>query len=207
MACSRSPEFRAYVARSRRLSNASCLRRRRPRLGRIVGSWPVGRRKAHEIVARRYCVVAVFSSGWKFSVLVPHQRRVEDDRDAAAGVVDGAERRHRAGDDAEQLGEQLRPAEGEAGAADPLVQASSCRSRHPPRRRRGRPASFLSLRKRFLVCPPAISPRSARLCSTVKSGGCSTVVVAMPSCSRQAKRSARLAGMRGSVGRMSGRRA
>ena len=41
---------------------------------------------------------------------------------APARVVDHAEGRDRAGHDAEQLGEKLRPAEGEAGAADPLVQ-------------------------------------------------------------------------------------
>ncbi len=55
--------------------------------------------------------------------------------------------------------------------------------------------SFLSLRKRFLVWPPAISPRSDWLSSTVKSGGCSAVVVLIPNRSRVAKRSARDAGI------------
>ena len=41
-------------------------------------------------------------------------------------------------------------------------------------------APFLSRRNRFLVCPPAIAPRSARASSTVKTGGWVTVLCAMP---------------------------
>ncbi len=45
-------------------------------------------------------------------------------------------------------------------------------------------APFLSRRNRFLVCPPANAPRSARASSTVKTGGWFTVRCAMPRLSK-----------------------
>src|SRR5262249_15480651 len=55
-------------------------------------------------------------------------------------------------------------------------------------------APFLSLRNRFLVCPPGSSRSSLELSATVNTAGCSIVSVAMPSSARRARDRARVGG-------------
>ena len=66
------------------------------------------------------------------------------------------------------------------------LSASMTTSQMPPLR---------SFRKRFLPCRLGILSRQGLPCSTVKNGGCSTVLYSMPSRSSIAKRSAEVAGM------------
>jgi hypothetical protein len=54
---------------------------------------------------------------------VTEEALVEDHAHAPGAVIDDAERRDRAGDDAEELAHELRPAEREPRTVDPLVQA------------------------------------------------------------------------------------
>ncbi|CCV04330.1 hypothetical protein MESS2_1270020 [Mesorhizobium metallidurans STM 2683] len=56
--------------------------------------------------------------------------------------------------------------------------------------------SFLSLRNRFLVWPPAISPRNACESATVNSGGWRRVETSIPRSARKAKSSASVFGIR-----------
>ena len=90
-----------------------------------------------------------------------------------ARVVDGAERRHRAGLDARASRASARPSRTRSGrwrrAAGAAIFSSITASSSAVTRNS---ASFLSLRNRFLVWPPGIVPRSACDCSTVNSGGC-----------------------------------
>src|SRR5688500_7095369 len=73
--------------------------------------------KGQEVVAadRRRCAVV---ERMEIQPLMAHERLVENDGDAAGRVVDHAEWRHGAGDHPEEIDEQIRPAERQAGAAD-----------------------------------------------------------------------------------------
>ena len=65
----------------------------------------------------------VLASGWQLIDRMLHQAGVEHDRHPAVGVVDGGERRHRAGHDAERLHQQVGGAEREAARGpEPAVQ-------------------------------------------------------------------------------------
>ena len=140
-------------------------------------------------------VVASLVSGWQLMTSCCHQIGVEHEVDAVLRVVDRAEHGDRAGNDAETAPSaspacRRRPGWRRRSACG----SSSDRRPHPPRPSTRKKLSFLSLRNRFLVWPPGISPRSATDSATVKSGGWSTVSCAMPSRRRKAKRSSRVFG-------------
>ena len=78
------------------------------------------------------------------------------------GVVDGAERRHRAGRDAQRFAASGRPSRTKTGRWRRAAgAATSGRSRRPPARSPGTARPSCPCRNRFLVWPPGIVPRSA----------------------------------------------
>ena len=149
---------------------APCLiddlrRDRSPDESKQVGRGDGGRRGVDERMA--------------IDLVARHQRRVEDNRHRGRPVIDQTEGGDGAGSHSEAFEKKVRSAKGDAaGGADPFMQALQVDRRFLSRATTRNTASFLSLRKRFLVCARDL-PRSARLSSTVNSGGCSTVAAAI----------------------------
>ena len=101
----------------------------------------------------------VLTSGWELMVSCAIRAASRTTVTRPGGVVDGAERRHRAGLDAQHLAHQIGRAEREPPVApsrrcrvfSSIAASSSATTRYS--------ASFLSFRNRFLVWPPGIGPR------------------------------------------------
>ena len=161
------------------LATASCAAG-----GRLPRGSAAGRRG-------RCAVVIVLIERMIVQRFVPHHGFVEHDVDAPFRIVDGAERRHRAGfdapDSAQQVGGAERKAAGRAERACRLLSgicASSCATTR-------KSAPFLSLRNKFLVWPPGMLPRSAlRFRHREQRPGARMWHARCPGRSRKAKRSA-----------------
>ena len=123
---------------------------------RLVPGGAAGRRGGRR--GRSTVVVIVLTSGWKLTRVDGHQRRVEHDGDPPVRVVDDARRASPSPARRRASRAAARPSRRTAGPPrrSPRAAASGrCAVSSRATTRKSRP--FLSLRNRFLVCPPGIA--------------------------------------------------
>ena len=122
----------------------------------IRGGWPVDSRNFTRS-SRAIEVVMVLTSGWALMVACSIRAASSTTVTRPCGVVDGAERRDRAGRHAEQFAHQIGRAEGKpAAGAEHAGAGLSGRSRRLPAPPPGTPPVSCPCRNRFLVWPPGI---------------------------------------------------